>query len=399
MKKQLLILTQVVYSLLIINGLFAQAQTEQALCNPPFVQAWKNDQILPAIQLPQSPIKQKNLKKTMIETLGINPIDYELDGTTKVFRLTAQPVETVMVDTNASLIDYLIPTANKVPHHHRSIVQKIRGWGYNGSIPGPTLEASEGDRVRIIVTNELPEPTSIHWHGIEVPNDQDGAAPETQKPIMPGEQYTYEFTLYQSGTFMYHSGFNPMKQEGWGLAGMFVVHPKNYETKIDKQIVILLQEWSILPGNIYPNLATMDFNWFTFNGHASPSIPPIKLKQGERVRLRFGNLSMNSHPIHIHGYTWTEVGTEGGPIPPSAQIKGSTINVPPGTTRDVEFVAWNPGVWRLHCHKLHHIVSAHAQVPMGVMDHGSMFTLIHVEPQTQGQWQHPSVVVQTEELL
>lgn len=327
-----------------------------------------------------------------VETPGVPPLGYELDGNIKVFRLIAQPIEQLLVDESVSTLESLIPKENKVPHkmHHKPRYQKIRCWGFNGTSPGPTIEATEGDRVRIIVKNELPEPTSIHWHGIEVPNDQDGAAPETQRPIMPGEEYIYEFTLYQSGTVMYHSGYNVMRQDHMGLSGTFVIHPKKAPYHIDKDVAIMLQQWSVLAGSQYMNLVTMDANWFTFNGLAAPNIPPIIVNQGERVRLRFSNLIMDSHPIHIHGYIWKEVGTEGGPIPEAAQIKGSTIFVSPGTTRDVEFVAWNPGVWRLHCHKLHHIVNAHAQVPLGYMNHGGMFTLIHVIPRSENEtWTPP----------
>lgn len=144
----------------------------------------------------------------------------------------------------------------------------------------------------------------------------------------------------------------------------------------------------------------MEFNWFAFNGLAAPSIPKITVNQGERVRLRFGNVIMASHPIHIHGYIWTLVGTEGGPVKKSAQIKGSTINVPPGTTRDVEFVAWNPGLWRLHCHKLHHIVNAHPDSPMGIMPHGGMYTIVEVIPKNKNApWKHPSEQNQVIELM
>jgi len=318
----------------------------------------------------------------VVHTPGVPPLGYELDGNVKVFTLIAQPIEQLLVDESKSEIAHLVPEKNKVPKKmkHAPKYQQMKCWGYNGVTPGPTLEATEGDRVRIILKNELPEPTSIHWHGIEVPNDQDGAAPETQRPVMPGETYTYEFTLNQSGTLMYHSGYNVMRQDHMGLHGTFVIHPKAYNHKIDKQFVIMLQQWAIPPGNQYLNLVTMDFNWFGFNGRSGPNIPVLTVMQGERVRIRFSNVIMDSHPIHLHGYVWNVVGTEGGPIPEQAQIKGSTILVAAGTTRDVEFVAFNPGVWRFHCHKLHHIVNAHAEVPMGIMDHGGMFTLFHVIP-------------------
>ena len=285
-----------------------------------------------------------------------------------------------------------IPEKNKALKHHQHTLKKnVKAWGYNGSTPGPTIEATEGDRIRIILKNELPEPTSIHWHGLEIPNSQDGAAGETEAPLAPGDSRTYEFTLYQSGTFMYHSGFNVAKQDHMGLAGMIAIHPKEYIKKPDKQFAIFLQQWVLFPGNDHPNMTSMDFNWFTFNGHTAPNIPPLEVNQGDLVRIRFGNTVMDSHPIHIHGYAWQEVGTEGGPIPLLARRKGSTIHVPAGTTRDVEFVAWNPGLWRLHCHRLHHIMNAHADVPMGIMPHGGMFTLVHVKSKDQNApWKHPS---------
>ncbi len=349
---------------------------------------WKNSQ-----QKLSPPPPLTGVQMGVVETPSVPPLGYEMDGDVKVFRLIAQPVDQLLVDEKISELSYLIPKKNEIPHkmHHTPRYQRLKCWGFNGTTPGPTIEATEGDRVRIIVKNELPEPTSIHWHGIELPNDQDGASPECQHPIMPGEEYTYEFTLYQSGTLMYHSGYNVMRQDHMGLNGAFIIHPKKYEIPIDKDFVIMLQQWALSAGNSYLNLITMDFNWFTFNGHAAPNIPVLTVNQGDRVRIRFANIIMDSHPIHMHGYIWTQVGTEGGPIQTSAQIKGSTILVAAGTTRDVEFTAWNPGVWRLHCHKLHHVVNAHAEVPMGYMEHGGMFTLLNVIPKSPGEpWVHPT---------
>ncbi|MDI9584247.1 MAG: multicopper oxidase domain-containing protein [Acidobacteriota bacterium] len=326
----------------------------------------------------------------VVETLNTPALGYEMDGNVKVFHLFAQPIEYDMASGNPmdmSIVkEYNRFTGQLHDHYFR---HRVRVWGYNGSSPGPTIECTQGDRIRVMLHNELPEPTSIHWHGIELPNEMDGAGGLTEAPTPPGGMRVYEFTLYQNGTFLYHSGFNMMKQDSYGLAGFLVVHPKEYVIRPDRQICIMMQEWAFHPGNPNPDLVTMDFNWFTFNGMAAPDIQRIDLRQGERVRIRFGNMSMDSHPIHIHGYTWKVVGTEGGPIPESAQWPGNTINVPPGSTRDVEFVAWNPGLWRLHCHKLHHIINAHADVPMGLMGHGGMFTIINVVPSDpEAPWQH-----------
>lgn len=356
--------------------------------DPRYIYPWRN----PSIELTTPPVIVNKIKNR-VNTIGVPSLGYSLDNGVKVFHLIAQPIEHIIVNENKSELAHLIPPKNETglkKRHHRPIYKKIKCWGYNGTTPGPTIEVNEGDRVRIILKNELPEPTSIHWHGIELPNDQDGATPETAHPVMPGETFTYEFTLYQSGTLMYHSGFNPMKQDHMGLNGMFIVHPKKYKYKIDKQFAIMLQQWAILPGSPYLDLITMNFNWFTFNGFAAQNIPVMTVNQGERVRIRFANLIMDSHPIHLHGYIWNVVGTEGGPIQESAQVKGSTILVAAGTSRDVEFVAWNPGLWRIHCHKLHHIVNAHPDVPMGVMPHGGMFTYLNVIPTHPNEpWQHP----------
>jgi hypothetical protein len=338
---------------------------------------------------PPPPLMGKQMGQ--VNTIDVPPLGFEIDGGVKVFTLVAQPIEHQLT-TGEPADESIIPEMSRFTgmRHGHFFEKKVRVWGYNGTTPGPTIECYEGDRIRVILENELPEPTSIHWHGLEVPNDQDGAGGHTEPPTPPGGTHVYEFTLYQTGTFLYHSGFNMMKQDSNGLAGFVVVHPREPVQRIDRDFAIMLQEWAFLPGNPYADLVTMDFNWFTFNGKAAPDIEVLTANQGDRVRIRFGNISMDSHPIHIHGYAWKVVGTEGGPIPEAAQWPGATVNVPPGSTRDVEFVAWNPGIWRLHCHKLHHIINAHADVPMGVMAHGGMFTLVRVIPKDpNAPWRHP----------
>lgn len=325
-----------------------------------------------------------------VNTIGQPPMGYERDGEVKVFTLIVQPVEGLVTDSNPVYWEAIPEKDRWLYKQAEPIVQKIKGWGVNGISPGPTIEVTEGDRVRFIVKNELPEPTSMHWHGLLVPNSQDGAGGVTQYPIMPGETYTYEFTLYQSGTYLYHSGFNITKQDAYGIGGMFIVHPRDPPRKIDRDFAILLTQAHIDPGSDAPQPMTMDPNWFMMNGHAAPSIPMLTCHQGEMVRIRFGNLSMMSHPIHIHGYRWNVVGTEGGPIPPSAQWPGSTINVAPGETRDVEFLAWNPGLWRLHCHKLQHVVNGYRMMVFPIVPHGGMFTYVNVIPTDPcAPWQPP----------
>jgi FtsP/CotA-like multicopper oxidase with cupredoxin domain len=231
-------------------------------------------------------------------------------------------------------------------------------WGYNGQTPGPTIEAVEGDRVRLIVTNKLPEPTSVHWHGALLPNGMDGVAGLNQPHIQPGETYAYEFTLRQSGTLMYHPHSDEMVQMALGMAGFFIIHPHVREP-IDRDFCIMLHEWFVPPGASRPNPAVMtDFNLFTFNSRVWPGTDALVVRKGQRVRVRFGNLSMDSHPIHLHGYRFEETGTEGGPTPTSARFPEATVNVPVGSTRDIEFVADALGDWAFHCHKSHHTMNA-----------------------------------------
>ncbi len=239
----------------------------------------------------------------------------------------------------------------------------VNAWGYNGRTPGPTIEAVEGDRVRIYVTNRLAEPTSVHWHGIRVPSGMDGVSGLSHPAIPPGETYRYEFTLRDPGTQMYHPHFDEMTQIGMGMMGFFVVHPKQavdrpVDPRVDRDYCILTHEWALAPGSATPDPTVMaDFDVFTFNGRASPGTQPLVARKGERVRIRFGNLSMDSHPIHLHGFRFLVTGTDGGPVPPSARWPETTVDVPVGSTRDIEFVADEPGDWALHCHKTHHTMN------------------------------------------
>ncbi|MFO0742647.1 MAG: copper oxidase [Labilithrix sp.] len=236
----------------------------------------------------------------------------------------------------------------------------VNAWGYNGASPGPTIEAVEGDRVRFYVTNKLPERTSVHWHGILLPNGQDGVAGLNQPHILPGETYVYEFTLKQHGVHMYHPHSDEMVQMAMGMMGFFVIHPKVPETpKVDRHFVVMLHEWFIEPGTATPNPNVMtDFNIFTFNSRVWPGTDPWVVKKGERVRFSFGNLSMDNHPIHLHGYNFREVATDGGDVPKSAQRPETTVDVPVGATRTIEIVAENEGDWAFHCHKSHHTMNA-----------------------------------------
>jgi hypothetical protein len=218
----------------------------------------------------------------------------------------------------------------------------------------------EGDRVRILVTNRLPEHTSIHWHGIFLPNGMDGVAGLNQPHIEPGETYAYEFTLRQHGTHMYHPHADETVQMAMGMMGFFIIHPKEpVDPPIDRDFCLFPHEWSVDPGTATPNPNVMtDFNLFTFNSRAFPGTEHLVARLGDRVRLRFGNISMDSHPLHLHGHRFWVTETDGGQIPRSARWPETTVNVPPGTTVAVDFVADAPGDWVLHCHKSHHTMNA-----------------------------------------
>jgi hypothetical protein len=229
-------------------------------------------------------------------------------------------------------------------------------WGFNGSAPGPTIQVNQGDRVRIILENHLPEPTSMHWHGFEIPNDVDGGPGVSQAPVKPGERFVYEFTLHQAGTYFYHS--HMAMQEMMGMLGAFIMHPRQpYRPAVDKDFVLLLQEYAVLPSNVVPNSMNMEFNWLTMNGKVGPAITPLIVRLGDRVRVRLINLGMDHHPIHLHGYTFHVTGTEAGRIPETAWYPGNTVLVGVAQARDIEFVASNPGDWMLHCHLPHHMMN------------------------------------------
>jgi Putative multicopper oxidases len=267
------------------------------------------------------------------ETPDVAKLPWTMDGNVKVFRLVAEPVQTEFIPG-----------------------RKVDAWGFNGSVPGPTIEANEGDRVRVIVENRLPELFTMHWHGFEIPIGMDGVPGISQDPIPPGGSFTYEFTLHQHGTFFYHTHM-PM-QEMMGLIGFFILHPKQaYEPRVDRDFGIILQEWAILPNNTVPNSLSMEFNWLTLNGKAGPATTPMIVRKGERVRIRFVNLGMDHHPMHIHGNTFWVTGHEGARLPRSAWTPGNTVLVGVAQGRDIEFDAKFVGDWMLHCHLPHHMMN------------------------------------------
>jgi hypothetical protein len=196
----------------------------------------------------------------------------------------------------------------------------------------------------------------MHWHGFEISNEMDGSPGSSQDPIPPGGRFVYEFTLHQEGTYFYHS--HMAMQEMMGMIGAFVMHPKEtYLPPVDKDFVITMQEYAILPNIQVPNSMNMEFNWLTFNGKAGPATTPLIVRHGDRVRIRLINLGMDHHPVHLHGHTFVVTGTEGGRQPQSMWGPGNTVLVGVAQSRDIEFVASNPGDWMLHCHLPHHMMN------------------------------------------
>ncbi|HEY6510646.1 MAG TPA: copper oxidase [Burkholderiaceae bacterium] len=239
---------------------------------------------------------------------------------------------------------------------------KAHLWGYNGQSPGPTIEVVEGDRVRIFVTNKLPEVTSIHWHGQRLPNGMDGVTGLTQPAIPPGKTFVYEFVARRPGTFMYHPHADEMVQMAMGMMGFWVTHPKSKHAlidEVDRDFCFLLNAYDIEPGSATPKIMTMlDFNLWSWNSRIFPGIDPLVVRQGDRVRIRIGNLTMTNHPMHLHGHEFLVTGTDGGPTPKSSRQYEVTADIAVGQMRQLDFVADEEGDWAFHCHKSHHTMNA-----------------------------------------
>ncbi|WFP75075.1 DUF4396 domain-containing protein [Mesorhizobium sp. WSM4906] len=255
----------------------------------------------------------------------------------------------------------------------------VDAYAYNGQIPGPRIHIRQGDRVRINVTNGLPEETTVHWHGLILPNQMDGPAEITQPPIEPGKTYSYEFTATQHGTYFYHPHAKPDRTQALGLYGALIIDPANPadEVAADHDYVIELQEWLVREGLTYPSMP-MDGgmpNFFTINGKAYPSTDTIRMKVGETLKVRFiGTNNGFIHPMHIHGGPFEVVARDGETVSPSARFLADTINVGPGQRYDVVWKAQRPGKWLIHCHIPHHTTNNNAEEKGG----GGLMVVIDV---------------------
>lgn len=272
-----------------------------------------------------------------VATLNGWTLPWRMNGDWKEFHLVAEPVV-------------------------REFAPGMKGylWGYNGQSPGPTIEAVEGDKVRIYVTNKLPESTTIHWHGQRLPNGMDGVGGLNQPHIPSGKTFVYEFQLRRSGTYMYHPHSDEMVQMAMGMMGFFVIHPRDPDQhRVDRDFVFLLNAYDIDPGSYVPRVMEMtDFNIWCWNSRVFPGISALPVSLNERVRVRVGNLTMTNHPIHMHGYDFEVTCTDGGWVRPEARWPEVSIDIPVGAMRAYEFDAKYAGDWAIHCHKSHHTMNA-----------------------------------------
>lgn len=279
-------------------------------------------------------LRKSGLEPVLFECPDLGKIPWKMVNGVKEFHITCEPV-----------------VRELLPGYHMNF------YGFNGSMPGPTIEAVQGDRVRFIIHNKLPEPTTIHWHGLELPVSQDGVHGLTQDMIMPGKTYVYEYDLHQAGTFFYHPHV-PM-QEAFGMVGYFIIHPKvAFDPPVDRDFGLIFQNFEILPANTIPDSWGMDWNWHTINGRSGPYTTPMVVKHGERVRIRILNFSPEQHhPIHLHGHTFWITGHEGCRVPKNAWIPRNNELIAVAQASDLEFIAFNPGDWLMHCHMVHHMMN------------------------------------------
>ena len=282
------------------------------------------------------------------ETRGGEPLAYTVEGDTWVFHLTARPVKwQIMPGT------------------------RVTAWTFNGTVPGPAIRVPYGQKVRIVVKNELPEPTAVHWHGIQVPNSMDGVPGVTQQPIGVGKSFTYSFRAIPAGggtggTFFYHSHFDEDRQVGLGLSAPFIiVPPSKPQYAVDR--TLMLGEWNLDPstGATRPPMDMEGLlpNYFTINGKSYPATQPIEVKHGERALLRLVGAGQFTHPMHLHGTAFTVIAKDGHPLP--SPYKADVVNVAPGERYDVIFTE-PKGKWVLHCHIGHHLTN-NGESPGGLL--------------------------------
>ncbi|WP_168122440.1 copper oxidase [Paenibacillus sp. HB172176] len=276
----------------------------------------------------------------MVVTPDVPDLPYTVIQGRKFFELIAEPVE-------RELLPGII----------------MKAWGYNGSTPGPTIRVNHGDWVTIRVVNRLPEPTTVHWHGLDVPNAMDGVPDVEPSPrIDPDHFFDYSFRITNPpGTHMYHTNYDTVIQQLMGMSGAFIIEDPG-ESLFQRDYFLMLQEFhldglkkGVLKEGVYSlNPLADGFNFFAMNGRCYPHTSALPVKRGELVRIRIGNIGMSAHPMHLHGHQFVVIASDGNAIPLPGRETRNTLAVPSGVTHDIAFLANNPGVWPFHCHMPHH---------------------------------------------
>ena len=263
------------------------------------------------------------------EGLGNQELEFTMDGDVKVYDITCDVVDWEF-----------------------DVEKRVEAWCYNGVTPGPAIRVAEGDKLRFNVTNNLPESTSIHWHGLIIPNAMDGVPYLTQPPIKPGETFTYEFTIQEgnAGSHMYHSHHNAAKQVTMGLLGAFIVEPAADTTRPAHDV-----EWICV-------LNDGPIGGYSINGKSFPSTAPVVVKKGQKLLVRYMNEGLMIHPMHLHGMPQLVIAQDGWDLP--QPYKCDTINIAPGQRFDVIVDCTEPGLWAYHCHILSHAESDHGMFGM-----------------------------------
>jgi manganese oxidase len=254
---------------------------------------------------------------------------------------------------------------------------EVGAYAYNGQVPGPLIRVQPGDRIRVRVKNDLPNATTVHWHGLVLPIEQDGVPELSQPPIEPGGEHSYEFDVPNTpGTYFYHTHFNADRQQPLGLYGALIIGDPAGPLDVAHEQVITLGEWTVIGSESYPAMQLEDMlpNYFTFNGKSYPATETVQAKVGERILFRLIGSGQFIHPIHIHGGPFEIVATDGNPVPASARLTKDTVLVGPGERYDVVWTARNPGKWLLHCHINHHVTNDGAEAQGG----GGMTMIIDV---------------------
>jgi FtsP/CotA-like multicopper oxidase with cupredoxin domain len=256
---------------------------------------------------------------------GLTEAPYTMDGDVKVFNLKMVAVKWKTAEG-----------------------KEFEAWTFNGHVPGPVIRVTEGDKVRIVVENLLSEGTGVHWHGLDVPNKMDGVPMVTQDPILPGQKFTYEFTVNQYGTNMYHAHHDDLRQITNGLFGPMIIDPKDpsKDPKVDHDVIMMIGDGAL---------------GYTINGKTFPDTTPFVFKKGEKVRVRYLNIGNQVHPMHMHGFNVQLVAKDGNMMP-QPWWKINTVDLLQGDLYDVVVTLDRPGVWAWHCHNIGHVDDGHGNM-------------------------------------